>query len=160
MSEEKPINRLEWNKQILGEFMKSFIFKFLALSFLLVSSAFAMDAASLEMLKSMDIDKGQVSSMLEQLQKMGQITPEQAAKAKAELNSISDAEFSKYKEVAIKKVQSGDADRIMKHDFTKGTPKLEASLVEKTHATTETKRVPASVKKEAPAVIDFTKLGQ
>lgn len=149
--------------------MKSVFFNFfIAIAFLFSTAAMSMDDGALEMLKSMKIDKTQISSMLDNLEKMGRITPEQARKAKDELNSLNDSELKKYQDIAIKKVASGDAERIMKHDFTQSTPKLDASVVELPQGSSPSavsNRAPASaspqpIVEEEPAKIDFTKLGQ
>jgi hypothetical protein len=128
-------------------------------------SVFAMDAGMLEMLKTMKIDKEQVATMVDELQKMGRITPEQAIKAKKELNGLTDNDLDKYKNAAVDKIKSGDANRLINHDYTKGTPKLETpSVVELPNAPAQRKPASApaaedeAVKKET--AIDFSKLGQ
>lgn len=91
-----------------------------------------MNPEMIKMLKEMKIDKAQVSKMLESLQKSGRITKEQAAGARKKLAGLNEKELNKYKNMAVEKVESGDANRIIKHDYTKGTPKLNAgSVIEK-----------------------------
>lgn len=138
------------------------------LTILLIFTSFnlvAMDDSMLEMLKTMKIDKAQVTKMVDELQKMGRITPEQASKAKKELSGLSDKELDVYKNAAVKKIKSGDAERLINHDYTKGTPKLETPSVVEIQ-TPVSDRKPASTlesPKDSPknaAKIDFSKLGQ
>ena len=139
------------------------IFKraFLGITLLASFNLSAMDEAAIEMLKSMKIDKAQVSEMVDHLQKMGKITPEQAAKAKRELSGLSEKDLDKYKSAAVKKIKSGDAQRIINHDYTKSEPKLEPPSVLEVD-NTQKSRMPASVPKEKASSpkIDFSKLGQ
>lgn len=134
-----------------------------ALLFLSVSIAHSMDPQALEMLKSMKVDKAQISVAIDQLQSMGRITPEQAAKAKKELNGMNDADVDKYNKMAHDKIKNGDVERLMAHDFKKGTPTLEPSSVVEVP---KSKRSPASAPEatQAPQVdntkVDFSKLGQ
>lgn len=118
-----------------------------------------MDAASLEMLKGMKVDKAQISMAIDQLQQMGRITPEQAAKAKKDLEGLSQKDVDKYNKMAQEKIANGDADRIINHDYTKSSPKLNptSDVVKKEPAST----APAQpVPVTPPPTIDFSKLGQ
>lgn len=124
-------------------------------------NAYSMDEGMVEMLKSMNIDKAQVSQMVDQLQQMGRITPDQAAKAKKELSGLTDGDLENYRKAAVQKIKSGDAERLINHDYTKSEPKLETPSV--LEVKKDASRIPASEPadevKPAPK-IDFSKLGQ
>jgi DNA-binding MarR family transcriptional regulator len=143
------------------------IFK-LALTSLLILSSFnlmAVDDAMVEMLKTMKIDKSQVSQMVDQLQQMGRITPEQAAKAKKELSVLTEKDLDVYKNAAVKKIKSGDAQRLIDHDYTKGQPKLETPSVVEIQTPVKTREPASTLVSPQPeskdkSKIDFSKLGQ
>ncbi|MCO4794794.1 MAG: hypothetical protein KC493_13830 [Bacteriovoracaceae bacterium] len=117
----------------------------------------AMDAGMMNMLKGMKIDKAEVSKMLDSMVKMGQITPEQAAKARKELNGLNDKDFQKYSEIAKKKIQSGAASKMMKQDLNN---KKEPASVTSSKPQAPPKKQESLDETIDNTTIDFSKLGQ
>ncbi|OFZ17182.1 MAG: hypothetical protein A2X86_01655 [Bdellovibrionales bacterium GWA2_49_15] len=60
----------------------------------------------------MKIDKAQVTQMLELMQSQGQISAEDAAKAKQELNQKSDADMEKLQKNAMDSINSGNIPKL------------------------------------------------
>lgn len=116
-----------------------------------------MDAGMMGMLKGMKIDKAEVAKMLDSMVKMGRITPEQAAKARKELNGLNDKDFEKYSEMAKKKIQSGAANQMINKDLKN---KKEPASVAPANTNVEAKKEKSLEESIDNTTIDFSKLGQ
>ncbi|MFT6070351.1 MAG: polyhydroxyalkanoate synthesis regulator phasin [Bacteriovoracaceae bacterium] len=148
-------------KKIFGRFLTKSIAALLIFS---SCSLMAMDKGMVEMLKTMKLDKTEVANMVDQLVEMGRITPAQAANAKKELSGLTESDLDKYKNAAVKKIESGEASRLIDHDYKKGMPKFDTPSVVEIQEP-QKGRKPASIPapEEAPkknTKIDFSKLGQ
>ncbi len=148
-------------KKIFGRFLVR------SLATVLIFSSFslmAMDEGMVKMLKTMKLDKTEVANMVDQLVEMGRITPAQAANAKKELSGLTENDLDKYKKVALKKIESGEASRLIDHDYKKGMPSLDTpSVVERQNPPSGRKPASIPAPEEAPkknTKIDFSKLGQ
>ncbi|GAB4023082.1 MAG: hypothetical protein Fur0010_26270 [Bdellovibrio sp.] len=75
---------------------------------LMLSKAFAQHAQMLEMLKGMKLDRAQIESALQQLEKQGIVSKDEAEKARNKLSGMSDGDIDKLKTQAIDKVQKGE----------------------------------------------------
>lgn len=80
--------------------MKKLMYIFL---FLISTSVFSADLK--EMIKTLAVDKKTMSKNLEILISAGQLTPNQAAEARAKLNAMSDKDFKKLKRKALQEVK-------------------------------------------------------
>lgn len=121
-----------------------------------------MDAKQMEgLLNGLNLDKAEISKMIDTMAGAGQITPEQAKKVKAELNGISDEKLQNFNDIAKQKIRSGEADKLIKTNFNPQNKPVQVQNNQQ--PSTSSSRAPASAPQAAPApntTIDFSKLGQ
>jgi len=155
ISEIKPRSKVEYINCNFLEFKMKLILSFLILFSFSVN---AMDAGMMDMLKGMKIDKAEVSKMLDSMVKMGRITPEQAAKARKELNGLNDKDFEKYSEMAKKKIQSGAANNMINQNLK--NKKEPASVAPSKKSVIKSKKEESLEESIDNTTIDFSKIGQ
>lgn len=92
-----------------------------------ISTAYAfegMDRGQLkEMAENFNLDRGQISSMIDLLERTGQITSAQAKEAKQELENYSDDDINALREQAVQKINQADsADELMPKNMLRNAP--------------------------------------
>lgn len=76
-----------------------------------------------QMAQGFDLDRDQISRMIDLLQQTGQITAAQAEKAKEELKNYSDDDVNALKEQAIRKIEgASSAEELMPHNMLQNAP--------------------------------------
>ena len=103
------------------------ILKLIKLTSLLVlfsNISFSQDISGL--LKNVNINKAEVRKMINFLESNGQISKEEASKARLDLKSKSDQDMENLKQKAFTKIKSGDLDDVKK--LLKSKPKGKSVL--------------------------------